>query len=378
MFGSTRNTSGGMAEEKDIDPSQNNHDYSEVGEDANQNHEDITKPAIDTGGSSDNDFVGKRRSRKCGGRKPKNSNEQPEVSDEEVLPNEEIQQDGLDNYSNSADLSEPRKYKRGGRKNKSRRDPRSAHKIRSIQELEIPRRKQSPLEGTGERQSQNQAEVGEQDEDEEGYTEAEDALIADLNEERAPKPREVEDYDDYDDEQLRKARSRTRLSRRRSASSPPSTTKTKTKTKLQSQRKPSTQDSRTNLKKFSLSRANGNDGRPISISVERPNGKSKSKEPGKREEVEETDVDEQSQTESEEEVVEDEPDEEEAESEVERPRPKSKGQKVKSKSKKKGKPKKKDEGKPRPVRIRLDLNLDVEIVLRAKIKGDITITFLEE
>jgi hypothetical protein len=31
----------------------------------------------------------------------------------------------------------------------------------------------------------------------------------------------------------------------------------------------------------------------------------------------------------------------------------------------------------KPVSIRLDLNLELEIFLRAKIKGDITITFLE-
>ncbi|KAH8586765.1 hypothetical protein B0O99DRAFT_695175 [Bisporella sp. PMI_857] len=83
---------------------------------------------------------------------------------------------------------------------------------------------------------------------------------------------------------------------------------------------------------------------------------------------------------------------------VDRPdEPKSKKSKKKKKSKRKSKKSKSAQGeesssssssgssdeeeeeeKPRkPVQIRLDLNLDLEILFKAKIKGDVTITFLE-
>lgn len=74
-----------------------------------------------------------------------------------------------------------------------------------------------------------------------------------------------------------------------------------------------------------------------------------------------------------------------------RPSTKTKKSKKEKKKKKKRKPKKEDsdeesssssdsddekQEKRRPLAIRLDLNLELEIFLRAKVKGDVTITFL--
>ena len=89
----------------------------------------------------------------------------------------------------------------------------------------------------------------------------------------------------------------------------------------------------TGIKVFNLERADSSRGaRPLGISVERPKSKGKAKEDtGKKSK---------------------DSDEEDSEAEDDK------------------------SDKKKPVSIRLDLNLELEIVLKAKIKGDITITFL--
>jgi hypothetical protein len=61
---------------------------------------------------------------------------------------------------------------------------------------------------------------------------------------------------------------------------------------------------------------------------------------------------------------------------VERPKSKEKAKKGTTKNREDSEDEDEISDKKKPISIRLDLNLELEIVLRAKIKGDITITFL--
>ena len=122
--------------------------------------------------------------------------------------------------------------------------------------------------------------------------------------------------DDYDADALKKARG--------------------SRSKAEQQRRPSGSKRSTGISSFSIERPRGGGRKPpVSVSVERPGEKLKVKSKSKGKKKAEGETEEGS---------------EEYESEEERGR--------------------------KPVQIRLDLNLEVEILLRAKIKGDITITFL--
>lgn len=141
---------------------------------------------------------------------------------------------------------------------------------------------------------------------------------------------------DYDEEALEKARS----SRVPEAKGPRSPKKSKTK--------------RTGVKGFNIKRAESSGGRPMGISIERPKDPSKAK--GKRKEKARKTKEQQPETKAEEgNLNEDQEDEYETDEDEET--------ETETETRK-------------PVSIRLDLNLEVEIFLRAKIKGDVTITFL--
>jgi hypothetical protein len=181
-------------------------------------------------------------------------------------------------------MSTRRRRQRGGQRRKRDRKPLSV--LQSATELEIP--KTVPQEPE---------------------------LQADAESTGSTPPQE-----EYDEEQLRKARS----SRTHGSTSERSSTKEPRKD--------------TGIKAFSVATAESSGRRPVGITIERPkqaekqrresDGKGTTKtdekpEGGRREEEEDTETDTR-----------------------------------------------------KPVSIRLDLNLEVEILLRAKIKGDITITFL--
>jgi hypothetical protein len=157
--------------------------------------------------------------------------------------------------------------------------------------------------------------------------------------------------DDYDAEELQKARSSgfTGSNRQRSHLRKPKADK--------------------GIRAFNMARAESlGGGRPIGITIERPNstgrvkGRGKRKGGGKSEEDEEgegegkSEEDEEGEGEGEGKSEEDEEGEEEGEG--------------KSEEDEEG------EGNRNPVSIRLDLNLEIEVFLRTKIKGSVTITFL--
>jgi hypothetical protein len=96
----------------------------------------------------------------------------------------------------------------------------------------------------------------------------------------------------------------------------------------------------TGIRAFNLKRAESSGGRPFGISVDRPKSKSKPKKQKKQK---------KKKSKKQSDSSEDEESEEESED---------------------------DSEKRKPLSIRLDLNLELEIFLRAKVKGDITITFL--
>jgi len=147
--------------------------------------------------------------------------------------------------------------------------------------------------------------------------------------------------EDYDEEELQKARS----------SRAPSAKKDKTREKSKKRD--------TGIKAFNMKRAESSGGRPMGITIERPKapgkskGKQKAKKKGKATKKAEKKAEKEEGAEKDgenDEDYEDEDEESETETETET---------------------------RKPVSIRLDLNLEVEIFLRAKIKGDVTITFLE-
>jgi hypothetical protein len=98
----------------------------------------------------------------------------------------------------------------------------------------------------------------------------------------------------------------------------------------------------TGVRAFNLKKAESSGGRPFGLSVEQPKSKGKSK---KKEKEKKKKKPKKTRSHSS-----DESEEEDDEDEEEEPR--------------------------KPLSIRLDLNLELEIFLRAKVKGDITITFL--
>ncbi|RDL42405.1 uncharacterized protein BP5553_02384 [Venustampulla echinocandica] len=133
----------------------------------------------------------------------------------------------------------------------------------------------------------------------------------------------------------------------------------------------------TGIRAFSLKRAESSGGRPFGVSIERQGSKSRSKAKARQKskctacgrrpkhmpDLKNTRKDdwESDNTSEAEESEEEEEDQEEHQEEHQ----KDDGEKLPKKSKKK-----------KPFAIRLDLNLELEIFLRAKIKGDVTITFL--
>ncbi|TVY12881.1 hypothetical protein LARI1_G009089 [Lachnellula arida] len=134
-------------------------------------------------------------------------------------------------------------------------------------------------------------------------------------------------------------------------------------------------DSGTGIKAFNLKRAESSGGRPVGMSVEDRRSKSRAKpklkhkakstrrkQKQQKEEEEERKENWESETSSEE-------SESESESESEEEKDEKKGKKKSKKEEKKEEPKK-------PLSIRFDLNIELEIFLKAKIKGDITVTFL--
>lgn len=207
----------------------------------------------------------------------------PEVNEKDQIPTPPRSNNSPEDYSDiaSADsqlsTSQRRRNQRGGRKKKS-------EQLQSASEFEIPR---------GQTQEHDaQAESEWKDGNSEG--------------------------NDYDAEELKKARSSRHASAKKR---PPSTTP----------------KAGSGIRAFNLKRAESSrGGRPIRVTVERPKPKSKAKKKKK----------EKSEQESEESGEEDEIEEEEEETEK------------------------------KSVSIRFDLNLEVEIVLKAKIKGDVTVTFL--
>lgn len=183
-----------------------------------------------------------------------------------------------------------RRYKRGGRRKKR------GGKLQSVSELEIPKDGQS--------------------EEQEGTTDIE-------WKEETPSP------EDYDAEELRKAKS----------SRPSSSSK--------KQSSSATTRPDTGIKAFNVARAESSGGRrPVGITIERPKstGKQKGKNKDKGKKKKKTDKRPEGASEGE-------GDENDGESETETETRK-------------------------PVSIRFDLNLEVEIFLRAKIKGEVTVTFL--
>lgn len=152
---------------------------------------------------------------------------------------------------------------------------------------------------------------------------------------------------------------------------------TSSKTKLKHRDSGSRPSFDTGIKAFNLKRAESSGGRPVGMSVEDRRSKSKAKpklkhkakskrrkEKQQKEEEEERKENWESETSSEEE-------EEESESENE-----SEEEEEKKGKKKKSKKEEKKEEPKKPLSIRFDLNIELEIFLKAKIKGDITVTFL--
>jgi len=111
-------------------------------------------------------------------------------------------------------------------------------------------------------------------------------------------------------------------------------------------RRPKARNRSTGISSFSIERPRGGGRKPpVAVSVERPGEKSKVKSKSKKSKKE---AERETEDGTGEGSLED---ESEDEREEEEPR--------------------------KPVQIRLDLNLEIEILMKAKIKGDITITFLE-
>ncbi|TVY84740.1 hypothetical protein LSUE1_G000635 [Lachnellula suecica] len=117
----------------------------------------------------------------------------------------------------------------------------------------------------------------------------------------------------------------------------------------------------TGIRAFNLKRAESSGGRPFGLSIpgsDKPRSKSKSKPKSKPKPKSRRRKSKEPEEGEEKENWESEASEEESEEESEQE-------------------KEKEEEKPKPFSIRLDLNIELEIFLRAKIKGDVTITFLQ-
>lgn len=382
--------------------SQNGSAKIQMDADANQNRATGPSTCIDSTQQDDDSDFG--RSRRRGGRKPQHLDQR----NGDDLAQDDSQEEASD------DNDSPLRRKRGGRRNKSARDHPPTQRVKSVREMEFPPRNvHAAVDEQGKHVVQDENEEEEEEDEEAGFTEAEAALLADPYPAEAAgrgQDKPAADYA-YDDEQLRKAKSRPRSSRRaqsnrippvhshqdppqRRASPPASRPKKKSKapsfqSKRPSQPKRRSEDGRTGIKTFSLSRATDEDGnpkRPVSISVERPEddipSPTTSRSKGKLVPTRANESEEEESTEEEEEDeelpngVEEDEEEDEEEEEPEPQEPVGRGRGSGSRRKKgKGKQQQK-KSKPRPVQIRLDLNLELEIVLRAKIKGDVTITFL--
>jgi hypothetical protein len=206
-----------------------------------------------------------------------------------------------------------RRYPRGGRKPKQPK--RLARRLQSVSEFELPALR-------------NEAQPQEEEQDDFDAEKKEEAPTSPLL--AAPEAENHEDDYDADADALKKARSLRSKETRKQHSQPLSRNRS------------------TGISSFSLEGPRGGRGKPpIGVSVERPGKKSKvkSKSTGGKKERER-----------------------EAEEE-------SHGQGSEVGESEEGEREEKEE-KRNPVQIRLDLNLELEIVLMAKIKGDITITFL--
>jgi len=138
----------------------------------------------------------------------------------------------------------------------------------------------------------------------------------------APYPEDDDEARDYDAEELRKARS----------SRPAAPSKERAPGKA-------TKEGGTGIRAFNIARAEGSGGgQPVGITIERPKSKDKTKGKGKEN---------------------------------------KKASGGKGGGEGEGQDGETETETRKPVSIRLDLNLEIEIFLRAKIQGDVTITFLE-
>jgi len=190
---------------------------------------------------------------------------------------------------------------------------RPAQRLQSVSEFELPT-------------SPSQAQPQEEEQDDFDPEDGEEAPISPLL-----APPETENHeDDYDADALKKARG------------------SRSKGTREKQPRRTARNRSTGISSISIERPRGGGRKPpIAVSVERPEEKSKvkSKSKGGKKERERGAEEERSSEGSEEDESEE-------------------GQREKTEEKRK------------PVQIRLDLNLELEIMLKAKIKGDITITFL--
>jgi len=244
--------------------------------------------------------------------------------DQACSPRSDLSDKGVHSEPASADSQHStsrRRYQRGGRKKNKK-----SGRLQSVSEFEVPRDRSK------------EENVQDDPESDDGNWNSED----------------------YDAEELEKARS-ARPSSMNKKQSPNSTPKPDT-----------------GIRAFNMQRATSSDRRrPIGITVERPNERASST--GKKEHKEKKKKNKKSMIKKQESSESEESEEEEEETHEEK---KKKNQKNKKnmKTKKQGSDEKSEEdetSKRKPVSIRLDLNLELEILLRAKVKGDITITFLE-
>lgn len=231
----------------------------------------------------------------------------------------------LEEYSDAPSASSTnsrRKYQRGGRKKStSVREPRKS-RIGPVAEP-------APLDNEDEQFEQAERELI-QDEPDEGIGEMHDDP--------------EEEYYEEEEEEEEQSQPQSQPAHREPVSSSP---KTETvcpncaaKQKQKTQQKPPS-PFETGIKAFNLKRAEGSGGRPIGVRAQ-PTSKKSTKSSKKPKQS----------------------------------KKKSRKASVESESEEEGSVDSFEEQKQKPMSIRLDLNLMVEIFLKAKIKGDVTITFL--
>ncbi|KAE8445774.1 hypothetical protein EG329_012832 [Mollisiaceae sp. DMI_Dod_QoI] len=258
------------------------------------------------------------------------SEEMEETKEEKLTslpptPESHPQDEFSDGQSEGSAASDRRKYQRGGRK-----------KSTSVRQ---PRKSRMPP-------------VPEPDEEDEQYERAERELIQDEPDEAIGESHDdpsEEYYEEEQEQEQQESESSKRPAHREAIITPPAKevlcSKCAAKTEPQEQEQPAKSPFETGIRAFNLKKAEHSGGRPIGVRATSRSGKkskkakkskSKSKKKkGRKASVEsDSDSDEESEEDSDEEM------------------------------------------KQKPMSIRLDLNLMVEIFLKAKIKGDVTITFL--